>query len=65
MLCPLTMSGIALLNPETHSELGSPLLCDSEAPFVITINRKEESQGYHQHNGDDGAEESNYRNLGV
>lgn len=62
MLCPLTMSGIALLNPETHSETGSPLLCDSKALFVIIINRKEESQGYHQPNGDSRAEESNYRN---
>ena len=62
MLCPLTMSGIALLNSETHPEPGSPLLCDSEAPFVITINWKEESQRYHQPNGDGGAEESNYRN---
>lgn len=39
------------------------LLCDSEAPSVITINQKEESQGYHQPCRDDTAQEPNYGNY--
>lgn len=59
--------GAALPDPERGSAPSgaSWLLCDSEAPSVITINQKEESQGYHQPCRDGAAQEPNYGNYGL